>query len=64
MAERIRLTVEQHPFRFEEKPFKLTISLGVAFTPGDATLTATAMLRQADDKLFEAKRGGRNRVVG
>jgi diguanylate cyclase (GGDEF)-like protein len=64
VAERIRLSIEQHPFRFEEKPFQLTISLGVAHTAGDATLTATAMLRQADDKLFEAKRGGRNRVVG
>src|SRR5436853_341307 len=32
VAERIRQSVEKHPFRFEEKPFSLTISLGVAFT--------------------------------
>ena len=36
VAERIRESVEKHPFRFEEKPFTLTISLGVAFTAGDA----------------------------
>jgi two-component system cell cycle response regulator len=63
VAERIRQSVEQHPFRFEEKPFALTISLGVAFTPGDAALTATGLLRLADEKLYQAKRAGRNRVV-
>src|SRR5947209_18008985 len=29
-AERIRVMVEKHPFRFEDKQFKLTISMGVA----------------------------------
>ena len=63
VAERIRQTVEKHPFRFEEKPFALTVSLGVAHTGGDASLTAAGLLRQADDKLYQAKRAGRNRVV-
>jgi two-component system cell cycle response regulator len=63
VAERIRESVEKHPFRFEEKPFALTISLGVAFTQGDASLTAASLLRLADEKLYQAKRTGRNRVV-
>lgn len=63
VAERIRASVEKHPFRFEDKPFTLTVSLGVAFTTGDATLTAAGLVRQADDKLYQAKRAGRNRVV-
>jgi len=63
VADRIRQSVEQHAFQFEDKPFSLTISLGVAFTPGDATLTAAGLLRLADDKLYQAKRAGRNRVV-
>jgi diguanylate cyclase (GGDEF)-like protein len=63
VAERIRESVEQHPFRFEDKPFALTVSLGVASTTGDAALTAAGLLRQADDKLYQAKRAGRNRVV-
>lgn len=63
VADRIRQSVEQHAFQFEGKPFSLTISLGVAFTPGDATLTAAGLLRLADDKLYQAKRAGRNRVV-
>ena len=63
VAERIRQSVEKHPFRFEEKPFSLTISLGVAFTSGDATLTAAGLLRQADEKLYQAKRLGRNQQL-
>jgi diguanylate cyclase (GGDEF)-like protein len=63
VAERIRESVERHPFRFEDKPFSLTVSLGVAFTTGDANLTAAGLLRQADDKLYQAKRAGRNQVV-
>ena len=63
VAERIRQSVEKHPFRFEDKPFSLTVSLGIAVTNGDATLTAAGLLRQADDKLYQAKRAGRNRVV-
>jgi diguanylate cyclase (GGDEF)-like protein len=63
VAERIRESVEKHPFKFENKPFALTISLGVSFTPGDATLNAAGLMRQADDKLYQAKRAGRNRVV-
>src|SRR5947209_5127518 len=63
VAERIRQSVEKHPFRFEDKPFSLTVSLGVAFTAGDSTLTAAGLMRLADEKLYQAKRAGRNRVV-
>jgi two-component system, cell cycle response regulator len=63
VAERIRASIEKHPFKFEDKPFSLTVSLGVAFTEGDETLTAAGLLRQADEKLYQAKRAGRNRVV-
>ena len=63
VAERIRTTVEKHPFRFEDRPFSLTVSLGVTATVGEADLSATALVRQADAKLYEAKRAGRNRVV-
>jgi diguanylate cyclase (GGDEF)-like protein len=63
VAERIRQSVEKHAFRFEDKPISLTVSLGVAFTNGDASLTAAGLIRQADDKLYQAKRAGRNRVM-
>jgi two-component system, cell cycle response regulator len=64
VAERVRQCVAQHPFRFDDKPFKITISLGIAYTAGDPNMTTSELLRLADERLFEAKRAGRNRVVG
>ena len=65
LAERLRQLVEQHPFEFEGKSFPLTISLGVvSATGGDGLSTANDLLRRADEKLFEAKNAGRNRVAG
>jgi two-component system cell cycle response regulator len=63
-AERIRALVEKHAFRFENKVLHLTISLGVAESPLDGTATARDLLRRADEKLYEAKAAGRNRVIG
>jgi diguanylate cyclase (GGDEF)-like protein len=63
LGERLRRVVESQPFRYEEKTLHLTISLGVATTTGDAPLTPHDLIRQADDKLFQAKNEGRNRVV-
>jgi two-component system, cell cycle response regulator len=63
VAERIRESVADHVFRFESAPVKLTISIGVASTTGDMTMTATNLLKTADEKLYLAKHDGRNRVV-
>jgi diguanylate cyclase (GGDEF)-like protein len=63
VAERIRESVEAHQFRFESTPVKLTISIGVSTTSGDHNMTPAGLLKTADEKLYEAKRTGRNRVV-
>jgi diguanylate cyclase (GGDEF)-like protein len=63
VGERIRAMVEANPFLYESKSYRVTISLGVATTNGDAALTPTELIRQADDRLYQAKREGRNRVV-
>jgi diguanylate cyclase (GGDEF)-like protein len=64
MAERLRILVDQQLFQYENKSFHVTISLGVAATTGDEpTLTALELLQRADDKLYQAKREGRNRVA-
>jgi two-component system cell cycle response regulator len=65
-AERIREMVEKHPFRFEDKQFSLTVSMGVADVEQvsqGAPVTPNDLLRRSDDNLFKAKRAGRNRVL-
>ena len=62
-AERVRAAVEAHQFRFETTPIKLTISIGVATTSGDPDATPKGLLKAADERLYQAKRTGRNKVV-
>jgi two-component system cell cycle response regulator len=61
-AERVRSTIEKHGFQFESTKIKLTISVGVATTTGDTVVTPADLLRSADEKLYLAKRSGRNCV--
>jgi diguanylate cyclase (GGDEF)-like protein len=62
VAERVRRAVAGHKFRFESTHIDLTISIGIASTVGDADITPMVLRKAADEKLYEAKRTGRNRV--
>jgi diguanylate cyclase (GGDEF)-like protein len=62
-AERIRARVAEHPFQYEDKSYRVTVSLGVAVTSGTPAISPAELLAQADEKLYQAKRDGRNRVV-
>ena len=63
VAERLRESVANHQFRFEATPIRLTISIGVSSTTGDPTVNPAALVRLADERLYQAKRTGRNKVV-
>jgi len=62
-AEMIRSAVEIYPFSFKEKKsdLKLTISVGTASFPWDAT-NKEDLTKKADDALYRSKEKGRNRV--
>ncbi|HEY8617604.1 PleD family two-component system response regulator [Phenylobacterium sp.] len=64
IAERIRLHVAGSPFRVMggQELLTVTISIGVAATlPGEEK--PQALLKRADEALYEAKATGRNRVI-
>jgi diguanylate cyclase len=62
VAERLRAKVEAHEFRLPEgASLKVTVSIGIAVYPLMAD-SIENLKRLADQKLYEAKQGGRNRV--
>jgi len=61
MAERIRKGLGQ-PVSIGGLRFVVTASIGVVVT-SDAATTAAALLRDADNAMYEAKRSGRDQVV-
>ncbi|WP_319524022.1 diguanylate cyclase [uncultured Desulfosarcina sp.] len=65
LTERIRRTLESTPIETSGKTTGITSSFGVAcFSPGTrkAVITPEALLQEADNLLYRAKSGGRNRV--
>jgi diguanylate cyclase (GGDEF)-like protein len=61
LAESIRARVASHPFEFQGERIPLTISLGCAKLSA-ADRSAQDLIQRADEKLYEAKRQGRDRV--
>jgi diguanylate cyclase (GGDEF)-like protein len=62
VAERIRSAVENRKFVYEEKPMRVTVSVGVVAVPNPSVRDALEFISAADQMLYDAKRGGRNRV--
>jgi len=64
IAERIRLHAAGAPFRVMggEELLSVTISIGVASSSGTND-TPSALLKRADEAVYEAKSRGRNRVI-
>lgn len=62
-AEKVRRLVEAARFAVDQKDLACTVSVGVTSFDERMT-TAQSLYETADKNLYEAKRGGRNRVVG
>jgi two-component system cell cycle response regulator len=64
VAERLRMLVSEKPIATSNGPLRITASFGISSTSQQGPRgTAEELLRTADQALYAAKRGGRNRVV-
>ncbi|OGQ92727.1 MAG: hypothetical protein A2284_04440 [Deltaproteobacteria bacterium RIFOXYA12_FULL_61_11] len=61
-SDRVRRAIEGHSFVHEGTSIPVTISIGVATQCAGRYQDASAVLKAADDYLYKAKQGGRNRV--
>jgi two-component system cell cycle response regulator len=57
----VRKLIEGHVFEFEGSRINVTISIGIGHL-SDKMKDPIELLKVADDRLYEAKRAGRNRV--
>jgi two-component system, cell cycle response regulator len=62
-AERIRKAIGQLVVKTERGEVKCTASFGVAIAHGPSDLCGDHLIKIADEALYSAKRGGRNRVA-
>ncbi len=63
LAEDCRKRVAEKPFIFQGESISCTISLGVAML-AEGDKDGVTLVKHADEQLYVAKRGGRNRVEG
>jgi len=64
VAERLRKGIGLKPFEVSspQSPIKVTVSIGATMISGMDNLSVEDVLKQADDELYRAKEGGRDRV--
>jgi len=62
LAERVRAGIEQAKIKFRDERLPITISVGVSALNESPATTPAELVAAADEALYEAKNGGRNRV--
>jgi len=62
IAERIRRLVENTPFEVGQAQVNLTLSMGISNFPSHRAKSKEELVKMADQALYEAKRGGRNKI--
>ena len=64
IAERMRKSIEETIFSYNEEKIKLTSSFGLCTLTSEERVDYEALIQCADKKLYEAKKTGRNKVSG
>ena len=62
-AEHLRSIIAERPCLFEDQQIPFTISVGVTTLHRETGVDPAGLIKRADENLYAAKRGGRNRVV-
>lgn len=62
VAERLRTKIEQYEFSYQGQSIKMTISIGGVFVTSNSNAEADWILA-ADERLYQAKAAGRNKVI-
>jgi diguanylate cyclase (GGDEF)-like protein len=62
-AEHLRSIIAERPCLFENLSISFTISVGVTTLHNETGVEPAGLIKRADENLFAAKRGGRNKVV-
>lgn len=63
VCERFRETLNLKTFRYNQTPFQVTVSIGIASLAALTNKTGEALVSAADEALYQAKKQGRNRVI-
>lgn len=65
LAERIRMTIANHPFSWRQQTLFLTVSIGIGSGKSESwqlTEVFNKLMAEADDYLYRSKKAGRNRT--
>ena len=62
VCERFRAMVAGHQFEYDSSQFRMTVSVGIASYNSSFHQSPDELVKWADEALYQAKEGGRNRV--